>query len=172
MTREVTTEVGCLLAFGGAGLKIMPCGGPATSPEPARTLPETDPMARKQDPAPATMSAPRVARLYKLLTLLSDAPRTRTMLLKRLKVNLRAYYRDLHTLRELGIDIASTDESYSLKTPLAESLQKLPFPDPLLSFEEMLTLAELRGEVPRKLRARISSVTGSEWASRNGNGTH
>lgn len=128
-------------------------------------------MARKQDPAP-TMSGPRAARLYKLLHLLSEAPRTRTHLLKKLKVNLRAYYRDLHTLRDLGIDIASTDESYALKSPLADALQKLPFPDPLLSFEDMLTLAELRGEVPRKLRARISSVTGSEWASRNGSGAH
>ncbi len=124
-------------------------------------------MARKQDAAP-TMSGPRVARLYKLLNLLSAAPRTRGFLLKRLKVNLRAFYRDLHTLRDLKIVIASTDESYALKTPLADALRCLPFPNPLLNFEEMLTLAEGRGEVSRKLRARISSVTGSEWASRNG----
>ena len=124
-------------------------------------------MARKQDAAP-TMSGPRVARLYRLLNLLTVAPRTRGFLLKRLKINLRAFYRDLHTLRDLEIDITSTDESYTLKTPLADALRSLPFPDPLLSFEEMLTLAEGRGEVPRKLRARISSVTGIEWASRNG----
>ena len=124
-------------------------------------------MARKQDAAP-TMSGPRVARLYKLLNFLTTAPRTRAFLLKRLKINLRAFYRDLHTLRDLEIVIASTDESYALKTPLSDALRCLPFPDPLLSFEEMLTLAEGRGEVPRKLRARISSVTGTEWASRNG----
>ncbi len=124
-------------------------------------------MARKQDAAP-TMSGPRVARLYKLLNLLTVAPRTRSFLLKRLKLTLRAFYRDLHTLRDLEIVIDSTDDSYTLKTPLADALRSLPFPDPLLSFEEMLTLAEGRGEVPRKLRARISSVTGTEWASRNG----
>jgi len=126
-------------------------------------------MARKPDAAP-TMSGPRVARLYKLLNLLAAAPRTRVFLLKRLKVNLRAFYRDLHTLRDLAIDIASVDESYTLKTPLADALKCLPFPDPQLSFEEMLTLAEGRGEVSRKLRSRISSVTGTEWSSRNGAG--
>ncbi len=130
-------------------------------------------MARKQDEVPApTMRGPRVARLYKLLNMLSDAPRTRTMLLKRLKVNLRAFYRDLHSLRDLGIEIDSTEESYALKTPLTRSLQLLPFPDPNLSFEDMLTLAEGRGEASRKVRARIASVTGTEWTSRNGNGTH
>ena len=128
-------------------------------------------MARKRDAAPA-VSGPRVARLYKLISLLSVAPRTRGVLLKRLKMNLRGFYRDLHTLRGLGVVIASTDESYALQGSLAEALRCLPFPDPLLSFEEMLTLAEGRGEVPRKLRARISTVTGSEWASRNGNGSN
>lgn len=130
-------------------------------------------MARKQEaPAAPSIRGPRVTRLYKLLNLLADAPRTRTLLLRRLKVHERAFYRDLHTLRDLGIVIESTEESYALKSPLAQALQRLPFPDPMLSFEEMLSLAEGRSEACKKLRLRISNVTGTEWASRNGQSHH
>lgn len=122
-------------------------------------------MARKQ-PAPPTLTAPRLARLYKLLTLLSESATLRTALLKRLKVNLRVFYRDLSILRSLGIPITSAEESYSLPVSLSDAFQRLPFPDPGLSFDDMLTLSEGRSDAHRKLRTRISSITGRERVRR------
>ena len=102
----------------------------------------------------------RAARLYHLLTLTAASPRTRASLLKKLKVDLRGFYRDLGFLRELAICLPCDGDRYRLDGVLDEALDRLPFPDPGLSLRDAIQLAEGRTAAHRKLKARVSSFIG------------
>ena len=62
-------------------------------------------MARKRakplESKPVT--ADRAARLYRLLQLLSRGPQPRATLIRRLRLNIRGFYRDLDLLRKAGV---------------------------------------------------------------------
>jgi predicted DNA-binding transcriptional regulator YafY len=123
-------------------------------------------MARSTPHEPThAVTAARAARLYRLLSLVADAARTRPVLLRKLKVDLRGFYRDLELLRSLGVNIAAEGDRYHLVGTLADALEKLPFPDPGLSLREALLLSQGRTDAHRKLRSRINSFIGA-------NGTH
>ena len=63
---------------------------------------------KKTDATPTTtLTAPRAARLHKLLTLLGEGPQTRRQLLTRLRLDIRGFYRDLEALRGLGIEVTA-----------------------------------------------------------------
>ena len=110
----------------------------------------------------SAVTAQRAARLYRFLMLVADVPKTRTALLKRLKVDRRGFYRDLELVRSLGVDVASDGENYHLVGSLDESLEKLPFPDPGLSFRDVLLLAQGgRSAAHRKLQLKINTFTGN-----------
>ncbi len=112
------------------------------------------------DPSRA-LTAQRAARLYRLLTLIAGAARTRPTLLKKLKVDLRGFYRDLELLRGLGVEVHSSGDRYELVGALDEALAKLPFPDPGLSVRDALDLANGRTEARQRLRTRINHFTGT-----------
>jgi len=116
---------------------------------------------RRKKPAIAAvvLSAPRAARLYRLLTLLGDGPQTRRVLLLRMKVDVRGFYRDLELLRELHIDITLGDDNrYTLPISLDESLARLPFPDPGLSVRDVLQLCNGNTSAHRKLRQSVATI--------------
>ncbi|OWK34564.1 hypothetical protein [Fimbriiglobus ruber] len=115
--------------------------------------------SRQQETSTA-VTPQRGVRLYRLLSLIADSSRTRQTLLKRLKVDLRGFYRDLELLRSLGVEILSNGDSYQLVGALDDALTKLPFPDPGLSFRDALLLSQGRTTAHRKLRSRIHSFTG------------
>lgn len=115
---------------------------------------------KPHDPSHA-LTAPRAARLYRLLAQIAGAARTRPTLLKKLKVDLRGFYRDLELLRTLGVEVHSSGDKYELVGELDEALARLPFPDPGLSVREALDLANGRSEARQKLRSRINSFTGT-----------
>jgi predicted DNA-binding transcriptional regulator YafY len=113
---------------------------------------------KKAEPAPVILTAPRAARLYKLLTLLGPGPQTRRFLLTRLKIDIRGFYRDLEALRGLGIEVAAgADNKYSLADTLDAALARLPFPDPGLNVRDALQLASGHTPAHRKLRQRVNS---------------
>ena len=113
---------------------------------------------KKAEAAPVTLTAPRAARLYRLLTLLGDGPQTRRFLLSRLKLDVRGFYRDLEALRALGIEVAAgIDNKYALVGPLDDALARLPFPDPGLNVRDALQLANGTTPAHRKLRQRVNS---------------
>lgn len=113
-------------------------------------------MARKKAAARPALTAARAARLYKLLTLLGTGPQTRKHLLARLKLDVRAFYRDLEALRGLGVEItAAEDARYALAGELDDALAFLPFPDPGLSVRDAQLLAAGTTPAHRKLRQRI-----------------
>lgn len=116
---------------------------------------------RRKKPAIAAvvLSAPRAARLYRLLTLLGDGPQTRRVLLLRMKVDVRGFYRDLELLRELRIDITLGDDNrYTLPITLDECLARLPFPDPGLSVRDVLQLCNGNTSAHRKLRQSVATI--------------
>ena len=126
------------------------------------------PTTRPDDETP-TLTASRVTRLYAFLNLVAGTPRVRSVILRKLKIDVRSFYRDLEVLRTLNIAITAEGERYHLTTPLSEALARLPFPDPGLSFQEAITLANGRTDAHRKLKARLNSFSG--LSSSNGEST-
>lgn len=119
---------------------------------------------RPTDAAPS-VTPQRAGRLFRLVTLTAESARTRKTLVAKLRVDLRGFYRDLELLRSLGIDIASDADKYQLVGAVDDALAKLPFPDPGLSFRDVLALSRGTGDAHKKLRRRMETFTGT-------NGTH
>jgi hypothetical protein len=102
----------------------------------------------------------RAARLYRLLKLLKSRQQARGFLARTLKVDLRGFYRDLRTLRELGVRITATEHEYRLAQRFDHAVSLLPFPDPRLNLQEAIKLS--RGKTPahRKLKRQIRAIVG------------
>jgi predicted DNA-binding transcriptional regulator YafY len=122
-------------------------------------------MARKRTTSPSPSSAARsgltaerTARLYRLLRLLST-PQNRQALIRRLRIDVRGFYRDLESLRTLGIGVALEGGRYTLDDTVDAALACLPFPDPQLTCSEALLLAKGRTGAHRKLREKIARLT-------------
>lgn len=110
-------------------------------------------------PPSANLSQERAARLYRLIDTLAERPQTRGQLLRRLRVGMRTFYRDLDLLRECRVDIGLNDQKYGLNSTLAVALERLPFPNPELSFAEAALLAKGRSKANQKIRAMLTSMT-------------
>jgi len=116
--------------------------------------------SRSHELAP-TLTAPRAARLYRMLSFMENTERTRAAILKHLKVDVRGFYRDLELLRTLGVVIDSNGERYKFTGKLDDALKTLPFPDPGLSLRDALQLANGRTDAHRKLKSRIDTFLGT-----------
>jgi len=110
--------------------------------------------------AKPALTADRMARLYRMAQLLGTGPKTRSALLKKLKVDVRGFYRDFEKIRAFGVPMELHDGRYVLLEPVEEALARLPFPDPGLSVQEALQLAKGRTPAHRKLRKRIEELLG------------
>jgi predicted DNA-binding transcriptional regulator YafY len=105
------------------------------------------------------VTADRAARLNRLLQFLRSAPQSRESLLRHLGLNVRGFYRDLETLHKLGIPIALSQQGYWLAVALQEALNRLPFPDPGLTFSEAVQLSKGRTGAHRKLKRVIARLS-------------
>lgn len=110
-------------------------------------------------PAARAVTAERAARLYQILHLLRDGPRTREALTRRLGVDVRSLYRDLELLRHAGVALPLEKGSYSLGSSVEAAAARLPFPDPLLNLAEAMQLAKGRSQAHLKLRQQIEAIT-------------
>ena len=72
---------------------------------------------------------------------------------------MRTFYRDLDLLRSAGVDIGLENGKYSLDCALKDSLELLPFPDPELSFAEVLALGKAASRPGRKLKKLYLKLT-------------
>jgi hypothetical protein len=120
-------------------------------------------MARRRPITPAVrqaVTAERAGRLYRLIELLSEGPRAREVLTRRLSLDVRGFYRDLELLRAHDVTVGLTARGYSLAEPAEVALAKLPFPDPRLSLSEAQQLAVGRTAAHRKLRKQIEQISG------------
>jgi predicted DNA-binding transcriptional regulator YafY len=102
----------------------------------------------------AGLTADRIIRLYQLLRLLV-APQKRETLTRRLRIDVRGFYRDLESLRAVGVAVTLEGGRYHLAEAMDTALSRLPFPDPQLTCGEAQTLAKGRTAVHRKLREQI-----------------
>jgi predicted DNA-binding transcriptional regulator YafY len=101
----------------------------------------------------------RAARLYRLLKSLNVRARSRSQLVRSLRVGTRTFYRDLELLRRWGIAIPFEQQRYRLAHGWSECLKRLPFPDPQLSFAEVRALASTRTSAGRKLKKLLTELT-------------
>lgn len=121
-------------------------------------------MAKKRKTSPSPASSPvsvtpeRFVRLYRMVKLLAGGPQTRETLARRLRLDVRGFYRDLDLLRSSGLSITLAEGRYSLEQKAEEALDLLPFPDPRLTLGAARTLAKGRGAVQRTLAETIARV--------------
>lgn len=105
------------------------------------------------------ISGVRAGRLFRLLKLLASGPLPRGVLLKRLKVGMRTFYRDVDLLRECGIDVQTRQSGYELAGELNAALDRIPYPDPELTFGDIMVLMKGRSSSHQKLRRQFDSLT-------------
>jgi predicted DNA-binding transcriptional regulator YafY len=118
-------------------------------------------MVTKRNPRPTkaqAVTAQRAARLCKLLRLLGRGPQTRSALTRRLRLDVRGFYRDLDLLRTAGITVALEGGRYHLNEDADKAIARLPFPDPHLTLGEALQLAKGRTLSHRKLKQQIAAI--------------
>lgn len=104
------------------------------------------------------VTSERAARLARLVQLLAHGPQTRDGLMRRLRLDVRSFYRDLEVLRNCGIHLPLHNGSYVLKQKLNLAIGRLPFPDPLLNLAEAMQLAKGSTPAHRKLQRLISRI--------------
>lgn len=108
--------------------------------------------------SPPAVTTERAARLCRLLRLLAPRGQTRASLLKRLRIDIRGFYRDLQLLREVGIIVELEERKYTLKGEAEEMILHLPFPDPHFTLGEAAQLAKGRTVLHRKLRTLLNEI--------------
>lgn len=100
----------------------------------------------------------RAARLHRLVSHLTEAPRTREALLTHLGIGLRTFYRELELLKRCGVRVVLVKKEYTLRSTAEEAEGRLPFPDPQLSFAEMAELSRCSGPAGQRLAELLASV--------------
>jgi predicted DNA-binding transcriptional regulator YafY len=117
-------------------------------------------MARKAaaQSADQELSPRRAARLYRLVNELAKGAHPRAKLIRMGKAGMRTFYRDLNFLLACGIDVRTQRGEYSLVTALDESLKKLPFPNPNITFADVMELARGSGDGARKLKDQLDGM--------------
>lgn len=106
----------------------------------------------------ATVTADRFVRLYRMVKLLAGGAQTRESLTRRLRLDVRGFYRDLDLLRSSGVSITLAGGRYTLEQDAEDALALLPFPDPRLTLGAAKTLAKGRSPAHRALAETIASI--------------
>jgi predicted DNA-binding transcriptional regulator YafY len=120
------------------------------------------PPRRTKSPRPGSgpITSERAARLYRLLSLLKERSKSRSSLISGLRLDSRGFYRDLKTLRSLGVRIDSTEHRYRLGMRFDQAVSRLPFPDPQLNLHEAIQLSRGKSLAHQKLRKQIRRIVG------------
>jgi hypothetical protein len=121
-------------------------------------------MAKKRTtrpvPAAKTVTIARASRLFRMIQELGKGPQPRAVLIRKLRLDVRGFYRDLELLRAAGLTISLRNRHYALQIDVKEATAHLPFPDPRLTLGEALQLAKGRTRAHRKLKEQISRIVG------------
>jgi predicted DNA-binding transcriptional regulator YafY len=118
------------------------------------------PVAKPAIPA-AAVTPERFVRLYRMVRLLAGGAQTREGLARRLRLDVRGFYRDLDLLRSSGVSIMLTAGRYTLEQDAEDALALLPFPDPHLTLGAARTLARGRNSIHRALAESIARIVPS-----------
>lgn len=104
------------------------------------------------------LSPRRAARLYRLVQELSRGAQARAKLIRMGKAGMRTFYRDLSFLEGCGISVKTTQGHYELSVSVDESLARLPFPNPNLTFGDIIELSKGSGGGSKKLAEQLSKM--------------
>lgn len=115
---------------------------------------------KRTAPTVAPLTVDRATRLHKLLKLIAGTARSRAVLLSKLGLDLRGFYRDVKFLRSAGVEVGTTGDKYLLIGELDAARGRVPLPDPGLTLEEANQLARGSSAAHRKLRTLIDSIVG------------
>ena len=121
---------------------------------------------QRSEEALRAVTPERATRLCRLLRLLSTGPQTRAALMKKLRLDIRGFYRDLELLRSSGIALSLDRRRYTLGMEADDAIARLPFPDPRLTLAEALQLAKGRSAAHRKLKEQIARILDSRGKAR------
>jgi predicted DNA-binding transcriptional regulator YafY len=110
----------------------------------------------KPAPVAASVTPERFLRLYRMVRLLTGGPQTRESLARRLRMDVRGFYRDLELLRSAGMSVTLEMGRYTLEQDADDALALLPFPDPRLTLGAARTLAKGRSATHRALAETIA----------------
>ena len=118
-------------------------------------------MAKKKSSAPdaaGSVTLDRALRLYRLVQALGKGPQPRTALLRRLRLGVRGFYRDLEVLRAVSVDVELGRGKYTLREDPTGALAKLPLPDPMLTMGEARLLSKGKTKAHQKIRQLLSQI--------------
>ena len=89
--------------------------------------------------------------------LLGAGPQTRAGLVRRLRLGIRGFYRDLEVLRDIGIIVHLAKGKYFLEENADTAIERLPFP--IRSCRSARPArAKGRGPVHKKLKALLEQI--------------
>lgn len=118
-------------------------------------------MARKRksttESSSAKITTERASRLYRLVQFLGSG-QTRAQILRKLQIDIRAFYRDLEMLRTQGIVVTLEKGKYRLNVTTEEALLNLPFPDPQLTVGEVQQLSKGKSAAHRKVKSQLDQI--------------
>jgi hypothetical protein len=80
--------------------------------------------------------------------------------MRRLRIDVRSFYRDLEVLRTHGIPLSIQGGRYLLDDDPKSAIERLPFPDPHLTLGEAIRLARGRTSLHRKLKDQVGHIIG------------
>jgi hypothetical protein len=112
------------------------------------------------------VTADRVARLYRLVSILSGRPVPRLVLLRRIGMNQRSFYRDIEFLRSIGIGVVAAESRYALELDFDAALARLPFPDPYLTLGQAILLARGKSSAHKAMQKRVKAITDDRASKR------
>jgi hypothetical protein len=78
--------------------------------------------------------------------------------MRRLRLDIRSFYRDLELLRRAGIAVWLREGNYILEQTTDAAIAHLPFPDPHLTLGEAMQLATGRGRAQQKIRTQLARI--------------
>jgi predicted DNA-binding transcriptional regulator YafY len=110
----------------------------------------------KATPVAASVTPERFLRLYRMVRLLAGGAQTRESIARRLRLDVRGFYRDLDLLRSSGVSVTLEAGRYALNQDEDAALALLPFPDPRLTLGAAQTLAKGRSSAHRALAETIN----------------
>ena len=118
-------------------------------------------MAKKSSKSAVLVTPDRVKRLVRLVKWLGEAPQSRVSVARKLRLNIRTFYRDLTVLEDLGIIVDQNDGKYRLRGQAEHVVQKLPFPDPALTLGEARQLAKGKSPGNRRIKEQLDFIQGT-----------
>ena len=116
--------------------------------------------SKTDSPAATAVTQERASRLARLLKLIAKTARPRDVLMAKLGLDVRGFYRDVKTLRERGVLVSVDGDSYRLLEDLDAARGKLAAPDPMLSVADLRVLGKGHTEAHKKLRRLYDSLVG------------